>query len=235
MIASEKSRRLERRVQVQPGTEVSSIWDLPVGGEGRPEIGLILGHGAGNDMHSPLLSYVHERVAQAGILAIKFNFPYKERRAKVPDRPPVLEASWRALISSVRQDPQYAPRRLYCGGKSMGGRIASQVVADGVECAGLVFLGYPLHPPRRPQALRSAHLSRIACPMLFIQGTRDTLCDLQLLRDALQTVRAPARLHAIEGADHSFKVPKQLGRQPQEVWEEIVQTVLRWLHDTPSP
>ncbi len=228
------SQRLERRVQVQPGTEVSSVWALPAGREGAPEIGLILAHGAGSDMHNPLLSYVHECVARAGMLAVKFNFPYKERRAKVPDRPPMLEATWRALVASVREDPQYAPRRLYCGGKSMGGRIASQVVADGVACAGLVFLGYPLHPPRRPQHLRSAHLPRISCPMLFIQGTRDALCDLGLLRDALRTVRVPARLHVIEGADHAFKVPKQPGRGPQQVWEEIGQTMLRWLQDTQS-
>ncbi len=216
-------------MQVLPGTEVSSIWALPAGRAGAAETGLILAHGAGNDMRNPLLSYVHERVAQAGLLAVKFNFPYKERGAKVPDRPPVLEATWRALIASVRQDRRYAPRRLYCGGKSMGGRIASQVVADGAECAGLVFLGYPLHPARRPQALRAAHLARINCPMLFIQGTRDALCDLRSLEGVLRSVRAPVSVHVIEGADHSFNVPKRVGRSPDEIWAEIVELSVRWL------
>lgn len=176
-------------------------------------------------MNSPFLSYVHEALGARGILSVKFNFPYKERRAKLPDRAPLLEATWRALIAAVRNDAELAPARLFVGGKSMGGRIASQVVAAGVACDGLVFLGYPLHPPRRPESLRSDHLPAVASPMLFIQGTRDALCDLALLRKALEEVRTPSTLHVIEGGDHSFHVPKRSRRSESDILHEITEVV----------
>ncbi len=180
-------------------------------------------------MHSPFLSFHHEAIAARGVLSVKFNFPYKERGAKVPDRAPLLEATWRALIAAVRNDIELGPARLFLGGKSMGGRIASQVVAAGEECAGLVFLGYPLHPPKRPERLRADHLPAISCPMLFIQGTRDTLCDLALLREVLARLQAPSTLHVIEGGDHSFRVLKRSGRRESDILREIAGIVARFL------
>lgn len=217
-----------RRIAVSPETEVSSVWAIPQGWEAGPKTALILAHGAGNDMHSTFLSRVHESLAQRGILTIKFNFPYKERGGRAPDRTPVLEATWRAVAQAVRAD-ELAPCAVFFGGKSMGGRIASHLAATGEPCAGLVFLGYPLHPARQPDKLRAGHLARITCPMLFMEGTRDPLCDLELLEQSLASVKAPVTLHLIEGGDHSFKLPKAMGRTEAEVWDEIVEELDRWI------
>jgi predicted alpha/beta-hydrolase family hydrolase len=180
-------------------------------------------------MNSPFLSFVHEALAARGMLSVKFNFPYKERRGNLPDRAPLLEATWRALIAAVCNDVELAPARLFLGGKSMGGRIASQVVAAGERCNGLVFLGYPLHPPRRPERLRAHHLQSVSCSMLFVQGTRDALCDLALLREVLERVRTPSTLHVIDGADHSFRVPKRSERTESDVLREITEVVACFL------
>jgi predicted alpha/beta-hydrolase family hydrolase len=223
---------IKRRIHVTGDAVVSSVWAVPAGDPRPPGVALVLGHGAGNDMNNPLLSFVHEALARKGVMAVKFNFPYKERGGKAPDRAPLLEATWRAVIEAVRTDEQLAPARLFCGGKSMGGRIASQVVANGEACEGLVFLGYPLHPPKRPERLRADHLSRIACPMLFIQGTRDALCELALLREVLKRVHAPVVLHVIEGGDHSFNVPKRMDRSVMQIQQQIVDAVSHFLrHD----
>jgi predicted alpha/beta-hydrolase family hydrolase len=219
--------RLERTIEVESALPVSSVWCVP--GDYTREHGLVLAHGAGNDMSSEFLSFVHETLAARGALTVKFNFPYTERGARAPDRPPVLLATWRAVAASVRDEPVLAPRRLVLGGKSMGGRIASMAVADGEPCAGLVFLGYPLHPAGQPGRMRVEHLPRVRVPMLFVQGTRDPLCDMQLLERTLTTLSAPVTLHRIEEGDHSFVVPKRLGRSSEEVRAEIADVIERWL------
>ncbi len=220
---------IKRRIQITGDIVVSSVWAVPANHRRPLGAALVLAHGAGNDMNNPLLSFVHEALAKRGVMTVKFNFPYKERGGKAPDRAPLLEATWQAVIGAVRTDVQLAPARLFCGGKSMGGRIASQLVANGEPCAGLVFLGYPLHPPKRPEKLRADHLPRIACPMLFVQGTRDALCDLALLREVLQRVHAPAILHVIEGGDHSFNVPKRMGCTVTQIQQQIVDVIVHFL------
>jgi predicted alpha/beta-hydrolase family hydrolase len=220
---------IKRRIQVTRDIVVSSAWAVPAGDQRLADVALVLGHGAGNDMNNPLLSFVHEALARLGVMTVKFNFPYKERGGKAPDRTPLLEATWQAVIRAVRADEQLAPGRLFCGGKSMGGRIASQLVADGEACAGLVFLGYPLHPPKRPEKLRAEHLSRVGCPMLFIQGTRDALCDLALLGQVLKRVHSPVVLHVIEGGDHSFNVPKRMGHTVVQIQQQIVDAIVLFL------
>jgi uncharacterized protein len=220
-------RSVERAIGVSDGVQVSSVWAVP--DAYGSERALVLAHGAGNDMHSDFVSYVHTEVAGRGALTVKFNFPYTERRARAPDRPPVLQQTWRAVAAAVRDDPELAPRRLVLGGKSMGGRIASVVAADGEPCAGLVFLGYPLHPAGQPDKLRVDHLPRITVPMLFVQGTRDALCDIGLLERTLATLAAPVTLHRIEEGDHSFAVPRRTGRTPAETYAEIVDVVARWI------
>lgn len=222
---------LERKVAVDTDYEVSSVWAVPDDHTDNSRA-LVLAHGAGNDMRNAFLSHIHEALAEEGTMTVKFNFRYKEHGRKAPDRPPVLEATWRAIIDAVRNDPEYGSARLFIGGKSMGGRIASQLVAKGEPCDGLVLLGYPLHPPNKRDELRADHLSLLTCPMLFIQGTRDALCDLGLLRMALKSVGAPVTLHMIEGGDHSFKVLKSLGRREIDVWQEIVGVVAGWLSCT---
>lgn len=190
---------------------------------------LILAHGAGNDMNSPLLTFVCENLAASGVAAMKFNFPYKEKGRKLPDPAPKLETTWRAVLARVRGDPKLAFGRVFIGGKSLGGRMASRVVAAGETVDGLVFLGYPLHPPGQPQKQRTAHFPQIAVPSLFIQGTRDALCDLDLLRKALTQIPAQADLHLVDGGDHSFTRLKRMGISEEETWRELVAAILQWL------
>lgn len=221
-------KRETRTIAVDDTRSVSSVWAVPDGFRPEQGAGVILAHGAGNDMDHPFLSYVHHQLAVRGFLSLKFNFPYKEEGRRAPDRAPVLEATWQAVIESLRQDP-LAPAHLFLAGKSLGGRMASHLAARGEPCDGLILLGYPLHPARRPERLRSDHLKAMTCPMLFVEGTRDPLCDLDLLARELLTVSAPVTVHRIEGGDHSFKVPKRNGRLESEVWEEIVMTVADWM------
>ena len=196
-----------RKIEVAPEIDVSSVWALPEGFSAGVSPALVLAHGAGSDMDHPFLSFVHEALARRGMLTVKFNFPYIEAGRKVPDHMRRLARTWRAVTQRVRADAQ--PGTLFLGGKSMGGRIATNVVADGEPASGLVLLGYPLHPAGRLDSLRSDHLSRIHCPMLFLQGSRDRLCDLPALRAVLAQLTARVTLHLIDDADHSFKVPKR--------------------------
>lgn len=218
---------LRRSIPVQPERQVSSRWAVPPGWQA--EVALILAHGAGNDMEHPFLCTVQEGLAERGRLVVSFNFPYKEAGRKAPDRAPVLEATWQAVIQAVSEDQVLAPERLVLGGKSLGGRMAAHVAASGARCDGLVFLGYPLHPPGRPESPRTEALTASSCLMLFVEGTRDRLCRLDQLRPLLDGLTAPTTLHEIEGGDHSFKVPARLGRSEEAVWAEIVQVIDHWL------
>ncbi|HEM47519.1 MAG TPA: hypothetical protein ENO23_10810 [Alphaproteobacteria bacterium] len=224
-------KTVERRILVEEGIEVGSVWSRP--SVGAPQRVVILAHGAGNDMHAPFLRHMHEGLAARGAVSIRFNFPYKEQGRKAPDRAPRLEATWRAVIAAVRAEAQLAGLPLVLGGKSMGGRMASHLAAAGEPCAGLLLLGYPLHPARRPETLRSAHLARIRCPTLFVQGSRDPLCDLALLERELGPAPAPWRIHVIDGGDHSFKVPKRWGRSEAQVWGEILEVAASWIEALP--
>jgi predicted alpha/beta-hydrolase family hydrolase len=184
-------------------------------------------------MHSPFLSAVHEGLARRGYVAVKFNFPYTEKARRAPDCPAVLEGCYRHVLRAVRNDERIGARRIVIGGKSLGGRIASHLAAIGETVAGLILLGYPLHPPHKTDRLRIAHLSNICVPMLFFCGTRDALCDLRLLRQVLGSLSAPVTLHVIEGGDHSFNLPKSMRRSSAEVWAEIVDAGARWLDQLP--
>ncbi len=220
---------LERRqITIGGGHGVSAVVARPEPAPAAPTV-VILAHGAGNDMNSPFLSAVHEGLAARGYVTVKFNFPYKEAGGRAPDRAPVLEDCFRHVLAAIRADRQLTPRHLVIGGKSLGGRIASHVAAQGEAVAGLIFLGYPLHPPGKEAQLRIAHLDTIHAPMLFFAGTRDPLCRLDLLQRTLGRLRAAVTLHVIEGGDHSFGLPKRLRREARDVWEEIVVTSTQWL------
>ena len=218
-----------RRIVLPGGGAVSAVVALPSGFRrpGRTPA-VILAHGAGSDMTSPFMSTVHTGLAREGWVTVKFNFPYTEARRRAPDPRPVLERCYRAVLEAVRADRALAPSWIAIGGKSLGGRIASYLAAAGAPVRGLVFLGYPLHPAGRPDALRAEHLPSIPVPMLFVQGTRDTLCDLDRLRPVLSRVPR-AVLHTIEGGDHSFRVPRRSGRTDADVWAEIVSVGSRFL------
>jgi predicted alpha/beta-hydrolase family hydrolase len=141
----------------------------------------------------------------------------------------VLEDCYRHVIAALRSDQRLAAGRIVIGGKSMGGRMASHLAAQGEAVAGLLFLGYPLHPPGKEAQLRVAHLPQIHVPMLFFAGTRDPLCRLDLLQQTLTQLHAAAELHVIDGGDHSFNVPKRLQRTARDVWDEIIRVSGEWL------
>jgi uncharacterized protein len=171
------------------------------------ETALILGHGAGQGMNSPFMNYFHTELTNRGFFTLNFNFDYMEQRRKVPDPQPKLQARYRAVIADVLAKHQ--PKRLIIGGKSMGGRVASYVAGDIPEVNGLVFLGYPLHPPGEPDQMRDAHLYGLAKPMLFISGTKDTFAERPLLERVVGQIGERATLVWIEGGDHSLKTSKK--------------------------
>lgn len=220
-------RTLRRKIRIDQDTTVSSSWKVPSGYRPGRDDALILAHGAGNDMTSPFMAHFHTIFAEAGLLSLIFNFPYKEAGRKPPDRMPKLMAAYGAVIERLRRD-ELAPGRLFIGGKSMGGRVATLLAAEHVPVDGLVLLGYPLHPAGRPEKLRADHLPSIEAPLLFIQGDRDNLCRLDLLRRAVEPLGDRAHIHVIEGGDHSFKVLKRSGRDQDEVYAEALDAVLDW-------
>jgi predicted alpha/beta-hydrolase family hydrolase len=178
---------------------------------------LVFAHGAGGDMDSPLPRGIASGLAAVGVEVIRFNFPYREAGRKAPDKQDRLEACYWA----VAKEAAAAAEPLYLGGGSMGGRIASHIVADGFPAAGLVLQSYPLHPPGKPERLRDAHLRRVGVPMLFISGTRDAFASGDLLEQTIASLPT-ATLHRIEGGDHSLNVK---GRSPQDVLAEVVGAV----------
>lgn len=194
---------------------------------GRGGTALLLGHGAGGTRRTPFLVHLAEAVAASGRTVVLFNFPYVDAGRKAPDRPEVLEVAVRVAGAQVRE--RLRARHLVLGGKSMGGRIASQVVAQGEAADGLLLLGYPLHPAGRPEKQRQAHLPSIRCPMLFIQGTRDALAHFDLMEPLVSRLGSQATLHVVEGGDHSFALPKRAGRSQSQVESEIVGAITGWL------
>ena len=189
---------------------------------------VILGHGAGGDRRTPLLRQAAEALAASGRQAVLYNFLYSDQGRRAPDPPELLEATSSAVGDYASRELGAA--RIVHGGKSMGGRIASQAVAKGAPAAALVFLGYPLHAPGRTDALRDKHLPAIRVPMLFIQGTRDSFARMDLLESVLKRLHT-ATLHVIDGGDHSFGVPRRGGRTKADAEKEVVDTVLGWLKE----
>jgi predicted alpha/beta-hydrolase family hydrolase len=196
---------------------------------GRLGTTLILGHGAGADQMSSFMRLYAGGLAHRGFDVLTFNFIYKERGRGAPDPKARLEACYQAVITAARNHRKLKTNRVMIGGKSMGGRIASQVAAAGAgKLAGLVFLGYPLHPPGKPDQLRAAHLKDITAPMLFVQGSRDSFGTADELRTVISESRLNATLYLIEGGDHSFKAPKSLGLSQPEIYETTMDEIVRW-------
>jgi predicted alpha/beta-hydrolase family hydrolase len=196
-------------------------------------ITLILGHGAGAGQNSSFMVMAANELARRGIDAITFNFLYTEHRRRMPDRNDRLEACYGAVIETFADKVihrTHGRNALAIGGKSMGGRIASQVAAKTpLDLAGLVYFGYPLHPPGKPDQLRAQHLPAIRAPMLFVQGSHDAFGTPDELRPILAKLGPSAELFVIEGGDHSFKVPKKAGIPQQDVYKAILDRVAEWL------
>lgn len=215
----------ELRVSVaQTSGEVSALLVRP------PDARLlyVLAHGAGAGMRHPFLESLAQRLAERGIATLRYQFPYMERRAGRPDPPAVAAATVRAAAAEAARLAPGLP--LFAGGKSFGGRMTSTAQAEaplpGVR--GLVFLGFPLHPPGRPGDQRAEHLARVQIPMLFVQGDRDDFADPKLLRPVVKRLGERATLHLVEGGDHSFKVLKRSGKTAEDVMTELVATIDRW-------
>jgi len=212
------------RFGVEGGGEVSALLLRPA----KARQLLVLAHGAGAGMSHPFMEKLAGELAGVGVATLRYQFPYMEARRRAPDAPAVLTAT---VVAAVRTAAEAGPGLpLLAGGKSMGGRMTSQAAAqrplDGVR--GLVFFGFPLHPPNQPGTKRADHFAKVAMPMLFLQGTRDTLADLKLLRPVCTKLGSRATLHVIETADHSFHVLKRSGRSDPEVLRELAEKTASW-------
>ena len=196
----------------------------------RARSALTLAHGAGADMRHPFMEAIAERLATRDIATLRYQFPYMEQRGERPDPPAVLTATVRAAVAAAGERLPDLP--LFAGGKSLGGRMTSTAAAEaplpGVR--GIVFFGFPLHPPGQPGSSRARHLEAVGVPMLFLQGTRDALAEIELIRPVCERLGARARLRVIEGADHSFHVLKRSGRTDGQVLDELADSAAGWMN-----
>ena len=215
---------VERRISVPGAGEVSALLTAPSAARAL----YVLAHGAGAGMRHPFMQAISARLAGYGVATLRYQFPYSEKGARRIDPEPVLLATVRAAVAAGREAAGEAP--VFAGGKSMGGRMTSRAAAAeplaGVR--GLVFLGFPLHPTGQPGISRAEHLEKVAVPMLFLQGTRDTLADLTLLEPVIAKLGSRATLVILDGADHSFHVLKRSGRTDEQVLDELAAAITAW-------
>lgn len=203
---------------------------------------LVLAHGAGANQQSDFMVGFASALSGRGLDVVTFNFPFTERGRKLPDPQPVLESCYRAVLEHVAGLPRIGDQPLFIGGKSLGGRMASHIAAapDASESGppawwarlrGLVFLGYPLHPPGRSQQVRVSHLPRITHPMLFVQGERDAFGTPQELRGFIDVLPAPCTLHAVAHAGHSLDVPKRMGVPQADIYAAVQDVITAWVRE----
>ena len=211
----------ELSIEVDGATHVPGLLQRASGARAM----LVLAHGAGAGMRHAFLSDVAYGLAQRGVDTLRYEFPYMSRGSRRPDSPPLCHATVRAAVAAARHIAPAVP--IIAGGKSFGGRMTSQAQASdalpGVR--GLVFLGFPLHPPQEPSAARAAHLARIEIPMLFLQGTRDEFATQAHLMPVIEALGARARLELFRDADHSFHVPVRSGRTDAQVRDELLDAI----------
>ena len=221
-------------VQVNDKEAVTALL-YPADKKNRAGVTVVLGHGAGASQTSGFMRMYAKGLAARGLDVMTFNFVYMEQGRSVPDQKHKLEGCFRAVIETALKNRKLKNNRVVIGGKSMGGRIASQVMAGEDRAAlaedviGLVFLGYPLHPPGQSAKLRVEHLEHIKKPMLFVQGTRDALGSPDEILPFLKNLRPAAKIHAIEGGDHSFKAPKKFGLSPDQIFETSMDEIDGWI------
>ena len=210
---------------MQP-SKIVAMAELKIYPADEPVAALVLGHGAGAGQSSPWMVRAAQALADRGITCATFDFPYIAAGRKVPDRAPALEAHWRAVLDEAKTTFKKLP--LFIGGKSMGGRISSHIAAQGIEgVRGLIFFGYPLHPPGQPDKRRDAHLPSIKEPMLFIQGSADTFGNESELGALVPTLRN-ATLHIVANGDHSFKV-RGGAKAVEAAFADVIDTAAAWI------
>jgi uncharacterized protein len=210
------------RIDVPGSGQVSAVWTEPRSTSNT--WAFVYAPGAGATLKDGFGIFAAERLAEAGIATLRFQFPYAEAGRRVVDRPPLLESTWRAALTEARNRAQ----RLVAGGRSMGGRIASQVVAKGEAVNALALFAYPLHPPGNTERMRDAHLHQIAVPTLFCSGTRDAFATPEELQRAAGLVPL-STVYLLSEADHSFRVAKSTGRTQRDVWAEAAATLIGWI------
>jgi hypothetical protein len=221
-------------VQVNDKEAVTALL-YPAAKKNRAGVTVVLGHGAGANQTSGFMRMFAKGLVERGLDVMTFNFVYMEQGRSVPDQKQKLENCFRAVIEAALKHRKLKSNRVVIGGKSMGGRIASQVMAGEArealanDVVGLVFLGYPLHPPGQSAKLRVEHLEHIKKPMLFVQGTRDALGAPEEIKPFVKNLRPAAKIHEIEGGDHSFKVPKKLGIPQDQIFEAAMNEIDRWV------
>ena len=214
------------KIDCGEGTLVSAVFSHPP----QARACYVFAHGAGAGMQHSFMAALSAALAERGVATLRFQFPYMERGSRRPDPPPIAHAAVRAAIARALDLMPNAA--LFAGGKSFGGRMTSQAQAaltlPGVR--GLIFVGFPLHPAGKPSLDRAAHLSNIACPMLFLQGTRDDLADLELISDVVMHLGDRATLKLFEDADHSFHVRARSGRTDAQVLGSLADAMVDWMH-----
>ncbi len=216
--------REEWRVKVG-GEETSAIYEPSQTAEHG--VVFVCAHGAGGNMNDRGIVQTANTLRSRGLGVVRFNFLYKEKKSGRPDPMPRLKECITAVVSRVREEIE--PKKLIIGGRSMGGRAASMLAADGFECDGLLLLAYPLHPPGKPDQLRDAHLPAIKVPVICFNGTRDPFCIPALMKAVLKDLKTDWKMHWVEGADHSFHVLKSSGRTDAEVLAEIGNATEVWV------
>jgi predicted alpha/beta-hydrolase family hydrolase len=212
-------------IPVNADTRVSGLMQRPR----EPKACLVLAHGAGAGMTHPFMLAVANDLATLGIATLRYQFPYMEKKGRRPDAPALCHATVRAAVGAAGDLAREVP--LIAGGKSFGGRMTSQAQAalPLPHVRGLVFLGFPLHPPKEPSSVRAEHLFRVHIPMLFLQGTRDSFATLSLIEELAKKLGAQATLAWVESADHSFHVPARTGRTDELVRHEMLQILASWV------
>jgi len=213
------------RIPLSSGTSISGVLSQPAAARAC----FVFSHGAGAGMNHPFMADLSAALAARGIATLRFQFPFMEQGSKRPDSPAVAQQAVRAAVDEAcARLPGVA---LFAGGKSFGGRMTSGAQADAplAQVRGIIFVGFPLHPAGKPATERAAHLQQVGVPMLFLQGTRDALADLALIRQTTEAIGPLATLHVVEGADHAFHVLVRSGRNDKDVIEELAETVSRWI------
>ncbi|HVZ46711.1 MAG TPA: alpha/beta family hydrolase [Ramlibacter sp.] len=213
------------RIGLAAGASVSAVLRTPE----QASAVFVFAHGAGAGMNHPFMADLASALGERGIATLRYQFPYMEQGSKRPDDPATAQAAVRAAAAQAAAHLPGVP--LYAGGKSFGGRMTSQAQAsqpiEGVR--GLVFVGFPLHPAGKPGTQRAAHLAKVQVPMLFLQGTRDTLAELELIRTTVADLGERATMHVVDGADHSFHVLARSGRTDAQVMEELANAIAGWI------
>jgi predicted alpha/beta-hydrolase family hydrolase len=208
---------------------VSGVLGIPRWWPTGARVSVVLSHGAGRDMNDPVIEHLHRELTERRYLTLRFNHPFAEAKKKRPDSMRVLRRTMRAAVGILASDSTAAPAHLFLGGKGLGGQVAAELAGARVRVDGLFFLGYPLHTAGKPEAVQAEQLYRLISPMVFIQGTRDRKCGIDVLRETLTRVGAPTTLQICQEADQHFKVLKKSDRTEEEVRAEILDKLDGWI------